>query len=82
VIIFEFRRYTLGFLSVVAISIRAAAARPRDFDVGNVTAVIVGHNEADAVERCVHSLCEQSLPPDEIIGRPESRGRGRKHRRS
>jgi cellulose synthase/poly-beta-1,6-N-acetylglucosamine synthase-like glycosyltransferase len=67
VIIFEFPRYTLGFLSVVAISIRAAAARPRDFDVGNVTAVIVGHNEADAVERCVHSLCEQSLPPDEII---------------
>jgi cellulose synthase/poly-beta-1,6-N-acetylglucosamine synthase-like glycosyltransferase len=67
VIIFEFPRYTLGFLSVVAISIRTAAARPRDFDVGNVTAVIVGHNEADAVERCVYSLCEQSLPPDEII---------------
>jgi cellulose synthase/poly-beta-1,6-N-acetylglucosamine synthase-like glycosyltransferase len=67
VIVFEFPRYTLGFLSAAAISIRATAVRPRDFDVGNVTAVIVGHNEADAVERCVHSLCEQSLPPDEII---------------
>lgn len=67
VIIFEFPRYTLGFLSVMAISFRTARVRPRNVDVGNVSAVIAGHNEAVAVERCVRSLREQSSPPDEII---------------
>jgi cellulose synthase/poly-beta-1,6-N-acetylglucosamine synthase-like glycosyltransferase len=67
VIIFEFPRYTLGFLSVVAISFHATRVRPRNLDVGHVTAVIADHNEAKAIERCVHSLREQSRPPDEII---------------
>ena len=67
VIIFEFPRYTLGFLSAAAIGIRTTGVRPRHIDIGKVTAVIVGHNEAEAVKRCVHSFCEQSRPPDEII---------------
>ena len=67
VIIFELPRYTLGFLSVVVISFRTTRVSPRDIDVGHVTAVIAGHNEADAIERCVRSLREQSRPPDEII---------------
>jgi cellulose synthase/poly-beta-1,6-N-acetylglucosamine synthase-like glycosyltransferase len=67
VIIFELPRYTLGFLSVVAISFRTTRLAPHYIDVGHVTAVIAGHNEADAIERCVRSLREQSRPPDEII---------------
>jgi cellulose synthase/poly-beta-1,6-N-acetylglucosamine synthase-like glycosyltransferase len=67
VIIFEFPRYTLGFLSVVAISFRTTRVPPRDVDVGQVTAVIAGHNEAETIERCVRSFREQSRPPDEII---------------
>ena len=67
VIIFEFPRYTLGFLSVVAISFRTTRVPPRDVDVGHVTAVIAGHNEAETIERCVRSFREQSRPPDEII---------------
>jgi cellulose synthase/poly-beta-1,6-N-acetylglucosamine synthase-like glycosyltransferase len=67
VIIFEFPRYTLGFLSVVAISFRTAKLSPRNIEVGCVTAVIAGHNEAETIERCVRSLREQSRPPDEII---------------
>jgi cellulose synthase/poly-beta-1,6-N-acetylglucosamine synthase-like glycosyltransferase len=67
VIIFEFPRYTLSFLSVAAISFRRTMVRPHDVDVGRVTAVIVGHNEAETIERCVRSFREQSRPPDEII---------------
>jgi cellulose synthase/poly-beta-1,6-N-acetylglucosamine synthase-like glycosyltransferase len=67
VIIFEIPRYTLGFLSVVAISFHGTRARPRNLNVGRLTVVIAGHNEAKAIERCVHSLHEQSLRPDEII---------------
>jgi cellulose synthase/poly-beta-1,6-N-acetylglucosamine synthase-like glycosyltransferase len=67
IILFEFPRYTLGFLSVFAISFQATRVRPRDLDVGRVTVVIAGHNEAKAIERCVRSLHEQSLRPDEII---------------
>jgi cellulose synthase/poly-beta-1,6-N-acetylglucosamine synthase-like glycosyltransferase len=67
VIVFEFPRYTLGFISVAAISFRTARAPPRNIEIGRVTAVIAGHNEAAAIERCVQSLHEQSRPPDEII---------------
>jgi cellulose synthase/poly-beta-1,6-N-acetylglucosamine synthase-like glycosyltransferase len=67
VILFEVPRYTLGFLSVVAVSFHKTRVRPRDLDVGHVTVVIAGHNEAKAIERCVHSLHEQSRRPDEII---------------
>ena len=67
VIIFEFPRYTMGFLSFVAISFRTTRVRPRDIDVGRVTAVIAGHNEVESIERCVRCLRDQSRPPEEII---------------
>lgn len=67
VAIFEFPRYTLGFLSVAAVSIRTAHTPPQNVDVGRVSVVIAGHNEEDSIERCVLSLREQSLRPDEII---------------
>ena len=60
VIIFEFPRYTMGFLSFVAISFRTTRVRPRDIDVGRVTAVIAGHNEVELIERCVRCLLDQS----------------------
>jgi cellulose synthase/poly-beta-1,6-N-acetylglucosamine synthase-like glycosyltransferase len=65
VIIFEFPRYIMGFLSVVAISFRTTRVRPHDID--RVTAVIAGHNEVESIERCVRCLRDQSRPPDEII---------------
>jgi len=67
VIIFEIPRYTLSFIAVAAISIRTERARPEKVNVGRVSVVIAGHNEEDSIERCVVSLREQSLVPDEII---------------
>lgn len=67
VIIFELPRYTLSFISVAVLSVRTTRARPETVDVGRVTVVIAGHNEQDSIERCVVSLREQSLKPDEII---------------
>jgi cellulose synthase/poly-beta-1,6-N-acetylglucosamine synthase-like glycosyltransferase len=67
VAIFEIPRYTLGFVSVAALSFRGRSESPLPADVGRVTMLIAGHNEADSIERCVQSLREQSRPPDEII---------------
>ena len=65
VIIFEFPRYTLNFLSVAASSLQKKP-RSRNFRPG-VSVVIAGHNEAGSIERCILSLREQSLPAREII---------------
>lgn len=67
VILFEIPRYTLGFLSVAALGTRTTHMAPDDVDVGRVSVVIAGHNEEDAIERCVLSLHEQSRQADEII---------------
>jgi cellulose synthase/poly-beta-1,6-N-acetylglucosamine synthase-like glycosyltransferase len=67
VVIFEIPRYTLGFISVAAISIRREQAAQGHADIGRLSVLIAGHNEADSIERCVMSLREQSRPPDEII---------------
>lgn len=67
VIIFEIPRYMLGFISVVALSFGPKRKRPRTVDVGRVSILIAGHNEADSIEKCVLSLHEQSRPADEII---------------
>ncbi|NVK33629.1 MAG: glycosyltransferase family 2 protein [Rhodobacteraceae bacterium] len=67
VILFELPRYMFSFL---AAAIVCRPVKPFDLDrerVGKVSAVIAGHNEAAAVERCVHCLLEQSEPPDEIV---------------
>jgi cellulose synthase/poly-beta-1,6-N-acetylglucosamine synthase-like glycosyltransferase len=66
VIIFEFPRYTLGFISVAALAVYARH-RSRPSPRGRITVMIAGHNEQDSIERCVLSLREQSRPPDEII---------------
>ena len=67
VVIFELPRYTLGFLSVAAISLYRRRAPTEGRDLHRVTALIAGHNEEDSIERCVRSLHEQTRPPDEII---------------
>ena len=67
VVIFEIPRYTLSFLSVAALSIRTTKVHRLSGDIGRVSVVIAGHNEEETIERCVVSLREQSLPPDEII---------------
>ena len=67
VVIFELPRYTLGFLSVAAISLYWRRAPTEGRDLHRVTALIAGHNEEDSIERCVRSLHEQTRPPDEII---------------
>jgi cellulose synthase/poly-beta-1,6-N-acetylglucosamine synthase-like glycosyltransferase len=67
VAIFEIPRYTLGFVSIAALSFHQGRKRPRASDVDRVSILIAGHNEADSIERCVQSLREQSRPPDQII---------------
>ena len=52
---------------MAALSVRTERARPEKVDVGRLSVVIAGHNEEDSIERCVVSLREQSLLPDEII---------------
>lgn len=67
VLVFEFPRYTLGFISVAVIKLRrtrggAPVAKPL-----HVSVVIAGHNEADSIGRCVRSVREQSRAPDQIV---------------
>lgn len=65
VALFELPRYGLSFLTALVLGPRPHA-RPAG-DIGRVSMIIAGHNEADAVERCVACLREQTRPPDEII---------------
>jgi len=67
VAIFEIPRYMLGFVAVAALSSRSSPERRGSLDDDRVTVLIAGHNEEDSIERCVHSLREESRPPDEII---------------
>jgi len=68
VALFEIPRYLFAFLAVAALSIRTSTkSSPLPPNIGRVTVVIAGHNEQDSIERCVHSVYEQSLAPDEII---------------
>jgi len=67
-ILFEGTRYTLTYLPAILI-IRAARRAPRGPmpDIGKVSILIAGHNEADAIEECVRSLKEQSFQDFEIV---------------
>ncbi|MEM1364773.1 MAG: glycosyltransferase [Pseudomonadota bacterium] len=64
----ELPRYTLGFII-------ALIAKPwRDFDtdrsvhdLGKFSVIIAGHNEEDAIEKCVRSLDNQTVSGFEII---------------
>ena len=65
-VIFEIPRYTISFVSAALYRLRPAERRKRG-SVGTVTVIVAGYNEADSIRKCVLSLREQSLKPDEII---------------
>ena len=68
----EIPRYACGF---VALGLAAASAERRVARAGyaslavrpTVSVIVVGHNEADALERCLRSLQEQTLRPTEVV---------------
>ncbi len=66
VILFELPRYTFTFITAgILLPFHKRPVPPRIRP--RVTTVIAGHNEADSIERCIRSLHEQSVPPNEII---------------
>lgn len=67
VIIFEFPRYMLAFVSVALLSFHQHKPRHFGDSASRITVVIAGHNEEASIERCVLCLREQKRPPDEII---------------
>jgi cellulose synthase/poly-beta-1,6-N-acetylglucosamine synthase-like glycosyltransferase len=72
-LLFELPRYGLTFLSIGLGSLAArispgtpcpaGEARPRR----SISVIVVGHNEASKIERCLRSIREQSLIADEIV---------------
>ncbi|MEM8836699.1 MAG: glycosyltransferase [Pseudomonadota bacterium] len=66
VVIFEIPRYMLGFLLVLFVKRERSYDENADYQ-GTISVIIAGHNEEDAIERCVRALGEQSRRPDEII---------------
>ena len=66
-ILFDIPRYGLSFLTAAFFGRRDLPPADNAYDVGKVSVVVAGHNEADAIERCVRSFREQSRPPDEIV---------------
>ncbi len=66
-ILFDVPRYTFAFVAAAFFRPRARTLSSADLNIGKVSVVIAGHNEADAIERCVRSFHEQSRPPDEIV---------------
>jgi len=66
-ILFDVPRYMLSFLAATISSPIRRIPVESACDLGKVSAVLAGHNEADGIERCVRSLHEQSRRPDEII---------------
>ena len=66
-ILFDIPRYGLSFVTAVFFGRRNLPPADNGYDVGKVSVIVAGHNEADAIERCVRSFHEQSRPPDEIV---------------
>ncbi|MBN9447606.1 MAG: glycosyltransferase, partial [Bosea sp.] len=70
-ILLEVPRYTLSGMAVFAASFarkqEPTPAEQRYLDGLKLSVVIAGHNEADAIERCLKSLSEQTRKIDEII---------------
>jgi cellulose synthase/poly-beta-1,6-N-acetylglucosamine synthase-like glycosyltransferase len=66
--IFDIPRYLFSFISVAALHLAPyAPCGPGAVQGRRVTVLIVGHNEAQSIVRCVLSLREQSRRPDQII---------------
>jgi cellulose synthase/poly-beta-1,6-N-acetylglucosamine synthase-like glycosyltransferase len=69
-LIFDIPRYVTVFVSLAIAQLFRRKADPppaASLDMSRVTVIIVGHNEADAIERCVLSLQEQSVQGFEIV---------------
>lgn len=69
-LLFEIPRYAMGFIGTLAMIWRDHVSPPYPDlprDLGRVSILIAGHNEADAVERGVRSIREQSFNRFEIV---------------
>lgn len=70
-IVLEIPRYTLSGIAIFVSSFTRkyspTAAERRSLNRLKISVVIAGHNEADAIERCLKSLREQTRKIDEII---------------
>lgn len=70
-ILLEIPRYTFSGVAIFAASFARTQAptapERRQLDQLTVSVVIAGHNEADAIEKCLKSLGEQTRRIDEII---------------
>ncbi len=66
-VIFEVPRYSMAFIAATFFGRSKPQADPEGIFDPTVSVIVAGHNEADAIERCVMSLREQSRPPDEIV---------------
>ncbi|NND49448.1 MAG: glycosyltransferase family 2 protein [Rhizobiales bacterium] len=75
-ILFEIPRYTLSFLAAAIAAARTGRAPSADPSDHRISVIVAGHNERDAIERCVMSLREQSVVPDEIIVVSDGSGDG------
>ncbi|GAB2897763.1 glycosyltransferase [Microbulbifer echini] len=67
VVIFEIPRYLFSFFTALIFFNSKPEFEVDTKSLGKVSVTIAGHNEEDAIEKCVLSLWEQSHPPDEII---------------
>lgn len=70
-IVLEIPRYTLSTIAIFVSSLSRkfvlTESEVRYLDGLRISIVIAGHNEADAIERCLRSLNEQTRNIDEII---------------
>ncbi len=68
---FEVPRYALSFPGIVRMYVRDRKLKqgmpPIPEGIGKVSILIAGHNEADALEKGVHSLRQQSFTDFEIV---------------
>lgn len=65
----ELPRYVLGFPAITAMAVieRRQPEAPSVSQVGKVSILVPGHNEADCIERCIRSLGMQTLKGAEIV---------------
>lgn len=70
-LIFEVPRYGAAFVALALAEVfqrkDLSDGPPSRVDGSRVTVMVVGHNEADSIERCVRSLREQSVKGIEIV---------------
>lgn len=70
-LVFEVPRYAGAFLALAIAEIfpqhEPASRRGLAIDGSRISVIIVGHNEADSIERCVRSLRDQSVQGMEIV---------------